>query len=105
QIKINKSFVGTLNEGVIANYLAFGDVDTTTQTFDKQIHQVPGGHDLEVDLNLRDFDIKPWYRLTPAKWRGSWNDAVEQFRYLLTDAVRLRLRSDVPVGSCLSGGL
>lgn len=105
QIKINKSFVGTLNEGVIANYLAFGDVDTTTQTFDKQIHQVPGGHYLEVDLNLRDFDIKPWYRLTPAKWRGSWNDAVEQFRYLLTDAVRLRLRSDVPVGSCLSGGL
>jgi asparagine synthase (glutamine-hydrolysing) len=31
--------------------------------------------------------------------------AVEQFRELLTDAIRIHLRSDVSVGTCLSGGL
>lgn len=38
---------------------------------------------------------------SPAK-RG---EAIEQFRTLLQDAVRLRLRADVPVGAYLSGGL
>lgn len=33
------------------------------------------------------------------------HEAKEQFQYLLQDAIKLRLRSDVPVGSCLSGGL
>ena len=32
-------------------------------------------------------------------------DVVEQFRELLIDACRIRLRADVPVGSYLSGGL
>jgi asparagine synthase (glutamine-hydrolysing) len=49
----------------------------------------------------RYWDVQPRedYARLPAP------EAVDTFRHLLTDAVRLRMRSDVPVGSCLSGGL
>ena len=42
---------------------------------------------------------------SPAPFAGTLPEAAQQFRELFIDAVRLRLRSDVPVGSCLSGGL
>jgi asparagine synthase (glutamine-hydrolysing) len=51
--------------------------------------------------------VRRWYAITDpnAHLALSEDEAAEQFRALFTDAVRVHLRSDVPVGSCLSGGL
>jgi asparagine synthase (glutamine-hydrolysing) len=46
-----------------------------------------------------------WYELAPQPWQGSEALASEGLRELLVHSVRLRLRADVPLGSCLSGGL
>lgn len=49
--------------------------------------------------------ITRWYHLRPQPFGGSFEEAAAQFRESLIDSVKLRLRADVPVGSCLSGGL
>ena len=46
-----------------------------------------------------------WYHLRHAAVPSSFDDTAAEYRHLLSDAVRLRLRADVAVGSCLSGGL
>ena len=107
QIRTSPDYKFSLNEPIARQFLSTGAVDHTHDTFDTNIRHVPGGHYLYMDLsgNAREFEIKKWYTLIPKEWKGSFNDAVAQFRNLLTDSVSLRLRSDVKVGSCLSGGL
>ncbi len=72
------------------------------------IFQVPPGHyliatDRHIQLNQYwDFNYPP--RDSAALHRSSAEYA-EEFRHVLEEAVRLRLRADVPVGCYLSGGL
>jgi len=107
QIRTSPDYKLSLNEPIARQFLATGAVDHTEDTFDVQVKHVPRGHYLQVDLSngKGEFQKKKWYALRPSKWNGSYDEAVVQFRNLLTDAISLRLRSDVKVGSCLSGGL
>jgi asparagine synthase (glutamine-hydrolysing) len=107
QIRTAPGYKLTMNEQAVRQYLAAGAVDQTDATFDKEIKHLPQGHLLRLSLDgdAHAFSIQKWYTLKPAKWTGSYDAAADQLRQLLTDAVSVRLRSDVPVGSCLSGGL
>ena len=107
QIRTSPDYKFSLNEPVVRQFLATGAVDHTDNTFDKNIRHLPGGHYLFMDLthSAAEFQIKKWYTLVPKQWTGSFDDAIDKYRNLLTDSVSLRLRSDVKVGSCLSGGL
>lgn len=76
------------------------------RTIFEGIYQLPPGHFLSVrDRQVR---IEPYYETTFVEDDasiGSFDEALEQFRELLIDATRIRLRADVPVGAYLSGGL
>jgi asparagine synthase (glutamine-hydrolysing) len=86
----------------VAGFLAKGALDETDATFFTGIRALPAAHYLTLDLVDGRLELQRWYEL-PA--RGETPLAADALRSLLEDAVRLRLRSDVDVGTCLSGGL
>jgi asparagine synthase (glutamine-hydrolysing) len=95
------------DERVVRRYLLTGRVDETDATFFSAVRQLPPAHDAVVDLRAPG-DPRPrrfWEPPGPTANRRPPRDDAERFGALLHDAVRIHARSDVPVGSCLSGGL
>src|SRR5262245_54705047 len=88
----------------VRDLLALDWVDHETHTFFEGLQLLPGGHWLTVGED--GFRVQRWWGLDPdARANGSAEDLARTFSDLFTDAVKLRLRADVEVGSCLSGGL
>ena len=50
-------------------------------------------------------NIRRYWKLTDREHRDSFEETVEKVRYLVTDAIKRQMVSDVPIGTFLSGGL
>ncbi|WP_054694507.1 asparagine synthase (glutamine-hydrolyzing) [Geotalea toluenoxydans] len=74
----------------------------------KDVHELRPGHFM-VFRDGKIVEEKAYWSLPfyqkEERWQGTFGEACEELRELLLDAVRLRLRADVPVGAYLSGGL
>jgi asparagine synthase (glutamine-hydrolysing) len=92
----------TPNLRVIRDYVEQGYLDHTSETFFDGIVRLPPAHSLSFD-ERGGLKLEQYWQLElrdPPK-----ADLAEEVRELFVDSVRLRLRSDVPVGTCLSGGI
>jgi asparagine synthase (glutamine-hydrolysing) len=101
---------GRMNLRRVYDFLATGMTDHTGETLYADIRQLRPGECVLLDLArgspAADLPIRRWYRVpAPGTTELSEREAGERFRALLAESVRIHLRSDVPVGSCLSGGL
>jgi asparagine synthase (glutamine-hydrolysing) len=95
------------NRELIEDFLLTSTCDHTDRTCFDRVRVLPGGHNLLVDLGERTSAVRRYYRLRcdPAISAEKPDEAIERYRVGLESAVALRLRSDVRVGTCLSGGL
>lgn len=96
-----------LNANQLYQYLRHGLTDGIEETLFNDIKELPGAHYMVVSLD-------PPFSASPTRYWGidlsyrcdlSEAEAGARLRDLLEESVRLHLRSDVPLGSCLSGGL
>ena len=110
-----------LNGQAVHDFLLSGLQDHSRETLFADVFQLDPGCYAEIDCrpwqsgspksapelpdSFPKLQTHRWYQITPTPFTGSFEAAAARFRELLIDSVRLRLRSDVPVGSCLSGGL
>lgn len=100
-------FKPRLNKTVAANFLANGLLNYAEETFFKGVMEIRGGNYLRYNLLTHQFKLKQWYNLSDAAIpvTDSYELAKQKVRSLFIDSVKLRMRSDVRVGSCLSGGI
>ena len=91
------------NDQMIFDYAISGTMDHTEQTFFEGIKNLEPGHYAVVEDDR--IKVERWCKLAPRPSRSNYDGSVREARKLFDDSVRLRLRSDVPVGACLSGGM
>lgn len=93
----------TPDKQTLVDSFASGYSDHNDRTFFEDIKQLRGGHNLI--LRNGNLSIYRYYKIKSEPCNDSFESAKEKLRELLFDAVRIRLRSDVPLGYALSGGI
>jgi len=107
QFTVFPDFSPVLNKDAAVNFLVDGLLNYSEKTFFEGVDELRPGHYLQYDLSDHGVRVHCWYDLDKASIgiNDSFESATQRTRELFVDSVRLRMRSDVTVGSCLSGGI
>ena len=108
EIKAIKALVSSrVNQNRVAEFLWFKPYKAN-ETFYKGINQVMASHFIELEFNTGKLSVQRYWELAniDTSYRNiDPGEATRSFYELFEKSVRFHMRSDVPVGTCLSGGL
>jgi asparagine synthase (glutamine-hydrolysing) len=91
------------DDEAVALFLTRGAMPEIHRSFFRGVERLPAAHVLTWKAGVTR--VRRYWTPQPAEHPAAYDDAVELLRDLLLDSITLRLRSDVPVGTSLSGGI
>lgn len=97
-----------VNRALLYNFLTIGYTSNPAdpqETFYQHIQKLPAASFLNYSLAGNKLAIEKYWQFYPEVKTVSEEDASEQFRFLFSQSIKRRLRSDVSIGTSLSGGL
>lgn len=97
----------SVNPSRLLLYLRYGVSDFGAETMLADVAQLPSAHTIQISLETGEVsEPKRFWTPIPTAIRDiSFHDAARRVRELFLESVQLHLRSDVPVGVALSGGI
>ena len=100
----------TPNQKMLFNFITIGYTDNPLQpgeTFFENINKLPAGSTLKYTTRNNKLLLEKFWNIDPEKQNKKITDeeAIEQFNSLFIASLKKRLRSDVAIGTSLSGGL
>jgi asparagine synthase (glutamine-hydrolysing) len=95
------------DEAAVRRYLLTGGVDETDGTFFEGVRSLPAAHNaiIPLDRPAAEPRAERYWSIPEEGYEAGREQAAREFAELFADSVRVHARSDVPVGTCLSGGL
>ncbi len=104
----HSAFRPELDRRALQKFFAYGFIPAPTAIW-KHTAKLPHGHRLEYSLSDHKVDVSPYWQFEldpgPAMTDKKAAAARDELCHLLSESVRTRLMSDVPIGTFLSGGI
>lgn len=97
----------SIDQHAVRDYLIWGYIPEPNSIW-AGIKKLPAGHCFSYDLPTGAFKSRPYWDLDYSwdkRFIGDYGEAKHELNNLITDAVRIRLNADVPLGVFLSGGI
>lgn len=100
-------FKRILNYSAAIDYLTDGWLNHSEQTFFNGVTELRPGCYLIYNLSTHKYSIHQWYNINEASKPvvASKPEVIKKIKDIFEDALHIRMRGDVKIGSCLSGGL